>query len=141
MAGTPSDLSQYATHFDEISTEEHELVMDINAVYPLSDLRDDWGQVTDNESEYQLSTAENTNDYAFIESTQRGEYTAGFQCQAGIGVRIPTEPTGDSTMRWGYYEPSDTSQPTNGFWFGVDADGIFVARAYGGTTEKVYQKD
>ena len=141
MSGAPANLDQYTTHFDELSVEEHELVVDINSVYPLSDLRDNYSQVTDEPSEYHLSTSANTNDFAYIESTQRGEYTAGFMCLGGIGVRVPTNPTGDSVMRWGYYEPSDGSMPSNGFWFGVDDGGLFVARSNSGSSEKVYQKD
>lgn len=139
MGQAPPDLSQYATHFDEIATEEHELVFDINAVYPLSDLRDEYQGVTDTESEYQLSTDADTDDQAFIESKQHGEYTAGFMCQAGIGVRIPELPTGDSTMRWGYYQTDANGDPFNGIYFGVDDGGIFVARADDGVEEKVYQ--
>lgn len=135
----PDALADYATHFDEISTEEHELVFDINAVYPLSDVRDNYQNVVDTESEYHASTAANTNDTAFIESSQRGEYTAGFMCQAGVGVRIPSQPTGDSTIRWGYYTVDSNGDPNNGFYYGVDSTGVFVARADAGTIEKVYQ--
>jgi len=137
MADAPADLSQYATHFDEISTEEHELVFDINAIYPLS--RDDWQSVTDNPSEYHLTTAADTDDNANLETVQRGEYTAGFQCQAGMGVRLPSKPSGDSTIRWGYYEVDATGAPLNGFYFGADSEGVFVARATDGDIEKVYQ--
>jgi hypothetical protein len=134
-----ADLSQYSTHFDELSTEEHNLVLDINAIYPLSELRDDWQNVTDTPSEYQLSTTADTNDAASLETVQRGEYTAGFQCQGGIGVRVPQQPTGDTTMRWGYYEVDAFGSPLNGFYFGADEDGVFVARAANGNVEKVYQ--
>jgi hypothetical protein len=141
MSNAPNDISKYSTHFDEISTEEHELVFDVNAIYPLSEMRDDVQQVTDNESEYQLSTSADTNDTAFIESTQRGEYTAGFMSQAGLGVRVPSEPSSDSTMRWGYYETNASDGPLNGFYFGADSNGVFVARASGGNVEKVYQSN
>jgi hypothetical protein len=141
MANAPADLSKYATHFNELSTEEHELVFDINAIYPLSELRDQQQNVTDNESEYQLTTAADTNDTTYLQSQQRGEYTAGFMCQAGIGLRLPSTPTGDSTARWGYYETDGAGDPLNGVYFGADSDGLFVCRVYSGQKEKVYQDE
>ena len=141
MSNAPPDLRKYSTHFDEISTEEHELVFDINAIYPLSEMRDDRQQVTNQPSEYHISTAADTNDIGYLESTQRGEYTAGFMCQAGIGARIPSEPSQDSTMRWGYYETDGAGDPLNGFYFGADSNGTFVARASNGDVEKVYQQN
>lgn len=141
MSGAPADLSQYATHFEELTTEEHELVLDVNAVYPLSDLRDEYQNFSDTESEYHGSTAANTNDTAYIRTKQRGEYTAGFMCQGGIGVRVPEKPTGDSTIRWGYYEKDSNGDPYNGFYYGVDSTGLFVARADAGNIERVYQEN
>lgn len=63
MSGAPADLSVYTTHFDELATEEHELVLDVNAIYPLSNLRDDYQNVVDTPSEYHLSTTANTDDH------------------------------------------------------------------------------
>lgn len=144
MSGAPADLSKYATHFNELEVESHQTIFDINAVNPLSKLRDDFQNVVDNESEYQLTTAANTDDAAILESEERGQYSAGFMATAGVGVRVPTTPTGDSTMRWGYYDNDGGSfddPPDNGFYFGADSNGNFVARANNGTIEKVYQEN
>jgi hypothetical protein len=77
MSAAPADLTEYATHFGEISTEEHEVIVDLNAINPLSELRESWQNATDTESEHKLSTAANTNDEAFVTTEQRGQYTAG----------------------------------------------------------------
>jgi hypothetical protein len=139
MSDAPADLSQYATHFNELSTEDHDLIVDLNAINPLSTLREDWQNATSQKSEHKISTAANTDDHAYIHTEERGQYTAGFMCQAGLGVRVPATPTGDSEMRWGYFETDSNDNPYNGFYFGADKDGIFVARASSGSIEKVYQ--
>lgn len=140
----PADLRQYASHFDELTTEEHELVFNINAANPLSRLRDDWQNVTNDPSEYHLSTDAGVDDVAGLESEARGEYSPGFMCQAGIGVRVPQNPTQDSEMRWGYFDNNVNDfgpEPVNGFYFGVDSNGVFVARSDAGSENKVYQED
>jgi hypothetical protein len=139
--GAPADLSRYATHFNEIETEEHEVVFNHNAIHPISELRETTQNVSNTPSEHQMSTGADTDDNAFIETTQRGEYSSGFQAEAGLGVRLPQLPTGDSTVRWGYYETDDNGDPLNGFYYGADSVGLFVARANGGTIEKVYQEN
>lgn len=140
MTGAPVDLTQYATHLDDITTEGHETIVDINGINPLSELRETWQNVTHVQSERKLSTVADTNDKADLTTVQRGQYTAGFSCQAGIGVRVPSEPTGDSVMRWGYYSEDSNGDPLDGFYFGVDSTGIFVCRVDDGQKEKVYQK-
>lgn len=139
MSTAPADLERYANQFDELQVEERTSVIELNANSPLSNLREDWQNTTSNQSEHQLSTAANTNDTAYLETVERGNYTAGYQVQTGVGVRVPTEPTGDSEMRWGYYTVDTNGDPLNGFYFGVDADGIFVAKARDGAVEKVRQ--
>jgi len=111
-------LSKYSTHFDELSTEDHDLIIDLNAINPLSELRDEWQNATNTPSEHHLSTSANTDDLAYVKTEERGQYTAGF---------------------WGYFQKDpDTGEITNGFYFGADSTGVFVARADGGTIEKVY---
>lgn len=135
----PADLSAYANQFDELRTEERTPIIDINAINPLSDLRDRWKNVTNTETEYHLSTSANTNDLAELRTEERGQYTAGYQVQAGVGVRIPSTPTGDTEMRWGYFETDSNDDPLNGYYFGVDSTGIFVAKVRGGNETKIYQ--
>lgn len=139
MSGAPADLSQYATHFDELQTEEKEVIFDLNAINPLSELREVWQNTSNTASEHHLSITADSNQKAFLETEAHGEYSAGFMAQAGIGARVPAQPTGDGVLRWGYYEVDANDDPLNGFYFGADSTGVFVARADGGDVEKVYQ--
>lgn len=141
MTGAPADLSVYANQFNELQVEERETIIDLNAIHPISELRSDSQNATDTSSEHRLSTTANTDDTAYLQTDERGEYTAGYQVQAGTGMRIPSNPTGDSTIRWGYYEVDSNGDPTDGFYFGVDSTGIFVAKARAGDIKRVYQND
>jgi hypothetical protein len=38
-----ADLSKYVTQFDELRTEERTTTIDVNAIFPLSKLRSEWG--------------------------------------------------------------------------------------------------
>ena len=84
--------------------------------------------------EFRLQSGTATSNVASIETNQRGQYQAGAMGQAGIGCRIPTNPTSTQYAKWGY---SDFSQ--NGFYFGIDATGIYVAYITGGSETKTYQ--
>jgi hypothetical protein len=136
---TPVDLTKHANQFDEIEVEERTPIIDLNAINPLSELRDEWQNVSNNQTEYNLNTSANTNDTAYLETVERGQYTPGYQAQIGQGVRIPEKPTGDSKMRWGYYTVDANGDPVNGYYYGVDSTGLFVGKARGGDIKKVYQ--
>lgn len=86
---------------------------------------------TSGEFRLQSGTANSSN--ASIQTNQRGQYQAGTMGQAGIGVRIPTAPTSTAFCEWGY------TDFTNGFYFGVDGTGKYVAYVTGGSVTKVYQ--
>lgn len=139
MTGAPANLDKYASHFDELQTAERSAIFDLNAINPLSELRETWENAVNTPSEHQLTVGAGTGDDAFLRTEPRGEYSAGFMCQAGIGARIPSAPDDDTTLRWGYYDTDDTGDPLNGFYFGADAQGVFVARADDGAVERVYQ--
>lgn len=136
---TPANLDKYANQFDEIEVEERTPIIDLLAINPLSELREEWQNTTTMPTEHKISTSANTNDTGYLETEERGQYTSGFQVQSGTGIRLPTAPTGDSIVRWGYYDVDGSGNPQNGFYFGVDSTGIFVARANAGSVEKVYQ--
>lgn len=141
MGTAPPDLRDYATHFNEIRSEDSETIIDLNAINQLSQLREKWQNTTNTRSEHKLSTVANTNDHAYVRTKERGQYTAGFMAGMGMGARIPSLPTGDSEMRWGYYNVDDAGAPWNGFYFGADSEGVFVARASDGNVNKVYQEN
>ena len=86
--------------------------------------------------EFRVQSGTATTNVSSIETNQRGQYQAGATGQAGIGFRIPTAPTGTQYVKWGYSDFVD-----NGFYFGQDATGIFVAYITGGAETKIYQTD
>lgn len=134
-------LESFAGSFDAFETVERTPVIDLNAVNPLSQHREVWQNASTTPTEHQLSTTANTDDRANLETVERGQYVPGYEVQGGTGVRVPEEPTGDSELRWGYYTTDSNNDPVDGFYFGVDSAGVFVARARGATIEKVYQSD
>lgn len=92
------------------------------------------GSVQETNGEFKLQSGTTANGLAVLSTNQRGQYYAGSMGQAGIGVRIPTLPTGTAFAEWGYTDGN------NGFLFGVDATGKYVAYVTGsGVTTKTYQ--
>lgn len=91
--------------------------------------------VGETSGEFRLQSGTANSGAASIQTNQRGQYQAGAMGQAGIGVRIPTLPTSTAFCEWGY------TDFTNGFYFGVDGTGKYVAYVTGGTPTKVYQTD
>ena len=85
--------------------------------------------------EFKIESGTSANGYAEVNTVQRGQYQAGAMGQAGIGVRIPTAPTGTAKFEWGYTDFN------NGFIFGKDATGNYVGYINNGTLTKTYQQD
>jgi len=133
-------LESVKTAFDDLNTVQRRTLVDIQSSQGTSILRDiinttNSGSVTNaNSGEILLETGTTSGSEAAIETSQWGQYTSGYIAQTGIGVRIPTQPSNDEYIEWGYF--SDT----NGFNFGYDATGLYVARLRNGTeVEKVYR--
>jgi hypothetical protein len=141
MAGQQVDLDQYTTQFDELKSESRLEILNLGSINPLSELREDWQNATADTSEHILSTQPNTAETAYLETDGRGEYASGYSAQMGTGVRIPKTPSGGSILRFGYYEVDANNDPLNGYYFGIDSEDIFVARARSGEIEKVYRSD
>ena len=57
---------------------------------------------------------------------------SGFGAEIGLGARLSEAPTGNEYANWGAW---DTSQ-NNGFYFGQDATGMYVAKLDNGTETK-----
>jgi len=77
----------------------------------------------------------NGTDSAIVDTVEIGRYMPGYSAQAGVGIRIPTLPTGNQYAVWGYLNDN------NGLYFGVDSEGIYVAQLSGGVETKTYQSD
>jgi hypothetical protein len=89
--------------------------------------------VGETNGEFRLQSGTDNSSIAQIITNQRGLYHAGAMGQCGIGVRIPTAPTSTAFCEWGY------TDFTNGFYFGVDGTGKYVAYVTGGAVTKAYQ--
>ena len=127
------------TRFGELLTALRTSQMNFKPTWGVSSLR--YATVTTGlgtaagefNGEFQLDSGTDTSSVASIQTNQRGQYQAGATGQAGVGVRIPVAPTGTQYIEWGY------TDFTNGFYFGVDATGNYVAYVTDGVETKVYQ--
>ena len=83
--------------------------------------------------EFRLQSGTVANNIAQMTTVERGQYQAGSQARVGVGVRVPTAPTSTADMQWGYFDDG------NGFFYGRDSVGMYVARRSSGVDEKIYQ--
>lgn len=133
-------LEPYATQFDELEVAERESIIDLSATNPLSQLREVWQNATTDLTEHRLATT-GSNQRAYIETEARGQYTSGYEAQCGIGVRLPSDTVESGVEKtWGYYRTDDSNTPMDGWQFGIDGDGLFVAEIRDGVERRVYQQ-
>ena len=128
------------SRFNELVVGERFSRFNLKPTWGLSNLRDSTtlgsgSTIAESSGEFKLSTGTNTAGSALLETKERGQYQAGTMGEAGIAIRIPTDPAGDAFAEWGYWDQ------TNGFGFGVDFTGIYVFYETGGTQTKTYQTD
>lgn len=114
------------SQFNELRTAKRTPIVELTSVYGISALRDvvttsGGGTVTNDATEYIVETGSGTTDSAILDSALRGRYEPGYAGQAGIGVRIPVNPTGNQVLSWGLFDDE------NGAYFGVNSTGFFVA--------------
>lgn len=127
------------TPFNEVLTGQRQNVIELksnnNIISALRDLTTVTGSatVTAVNSEYNLSTTALANDSAILDSAEKGRYQAGYAAEVGIGIRYAGTLTGEMQVKWGYFSTN------NGFYFGKDATGVFIATLRGGSETKVYQ--
>lgn len=119
-------------------------IIELNGSYGFSLLRDEQattgtGTVTSNGTgEILVSSGATTGSSACLESAEIGRYIPGYGAQLGIGARIENLITGDQEARVG----GIGANKQNGFYFGVDSTGVFVARRRDGVVkDKTYQPD
>lgn len=118
----------------EISVQRDEVIEDgVRLDDPKNSTRVD----TVDSGEYQLTNPANADAETVHQTARRGRYIPGFGARAGIGFRRPDseKPEGNQEYRWGYFDSDD------GFFFGEDTDGLFIARRKNGTQGKIYQQD
>lgn len=124
--------------FDEQITTERTPLIELNSALGLSDLRDKrtvvgTGTVTNTAGEHVLSTGGTTASSAELQSVEHGRYYPGTSAQTGMGVRVPAAYTGTAKAEWGYFGATD------GFGFGVDANGPYIFYTRAGSQTKVLQ--
>ena len=128
------------TQFGEALQTGREVLFNVKANVPsVSVLRNQvsstgGGAVSIESGEFMLSAP--TGGSVKLETAERGRYLAGYEAQAGIGVRLPNQTfSGNSFFQWGYYEESV------GFGFGVDSDGVYIFTRNNFIDQKIRQKD
>ena len=129
-------LTDAKTSFADVATVGRDIRIALSSEYPLSEQRDlNTAGVTHQSTESQYRIRANASTESF-ESVDELRYVAGQTPEVGISIRVPTEPTGDQEIRWGYWD-GDT-----GAYFGWDSTGLFVELQRGGTRQgKTYKPD
>lgn len=129
------------TGFGEQRVSTRQLVASLLPTYGISVLRNNVttaGSATVDESggEGVITLTADGGSEATVASQERFIYLAGRAGEVGIGLRMPSAPTGNQFVEWG---GGDTA---NGFFFGRDATGFYVfSRSNSGEQNKVYQTD
>jgi len=138
----PVSIPETLSQFGELITTERTPIIELNSSYGTSLLRDveeltGSATVTAAGGELKLSTGATASSKAHLDSAEAGRYIPGYGAEMGVGVRIPTLPTGNQYAQWGGHDVTEN----NGYYFGVDATGVYVAIEGGGSVTKTYQTD
>lgn len=140
------------TVFDEARVAGKTPIIELNAIYGLSGLRDDQqtsgtGAVTSTPSEFRVRH-QAAGDFARLASSSRGRYQPGTIGEVGLGIRLSAIPTnGDFEAVWGLFDMglsggSNTENIQDGMVFGIDGTGKFIAVYDGGTeVAKIYSEN
>ena len=80
-------------------------VIELNSSYGTSILRDvkheiGSGTITNGTGTIDLQTGATANSRATLDSAETGRYVPGFSAQIGMGILVPTPPTGNQVARW-----------------------------------------
>lgn len=136
---TVESLARY-TPFNEQYFVQKKAIFSLNSAWGISRLRNDIvttgsGAVSENNGEIVVSTGTTASSSVKLQSIERGQYIAGAEAEVGVGIRIPTLPTGSQNAMWGYFDDE------NGFGFGVDSTDFYTFIRRNGTTTKTYRED
>lgn len=124
---------------DAVSVEKFAFI-DLSSTFSPSSYRDfltesGSASVTQNTGEIQLSTGTTDSSVAAIQTKERLNYRPGFTSEAGIGVRVPSNPASGQEAKWGQFDSQ------NGWGFGIDSTGLFTFVRRAGTDTKTYQSN
>lgn len=136
----PKTIQEY-TRFNELLTAYRTSQFNFKPTWGVSTIRytktetGTGASVGESNGEFLLQSGTANSGLAQIKTNERGQYKAGAMGQAGIGVRMPAQPASTAFAEWGY------TDFTNGFYFGWDATGVYVAIVTGGSATKTYQSN
>ena len=139
-------LERANSPFDEVLLAQRTPIIEINASYAPSILRDIQrtegnSEINQIESEFELKHT-TTGDKVVMISASTGRYTPGVAAEAGVGVRFPDKIQGDAVAYFGYFNLDENNDMLNGLVFGKDKDGNFVSIfREGEEIEKWYQEE
>jgi hypothetical protein len=119
------------SQFGAVQIIERTPLIELKSTYGLSALRDvvtvaGSGAVTHAgigvAAEFTVATTASGTDSAQLDSAERGRYMPGSSAEIGIGIRLASATrTGSQKAEWGAFTDN------NGFIFGLDATGFYVA--------------
>lgn len=125
---------QEVNALNELAVATPTPLISLKSNYGLSIYRDiqtvtNSGSISNDGTEFLVSTGTTASSTALLESAEKGRYQAGSIAIPGIGVRPGASPTGEQLWKAGYFDDTD------GFGFGEDTDGPFLfTRASGSDT-------
>jgi len=140
------NITRANSPFDEVLSTQRTPIIEINASYAPSILRDIQrtegnADITQINSEFQLKHS-GAGDKVIMISGSTGRYTPGIAAEAGVGVRFPDTIEGDAVAYFGYFNLDENDEIYQGLVYGKDSEGNFIAAfREGEEIEKWYQED
>lgn len=133
-------ISEESSLFGESKTVQRTPIIELNSSYGTSALRDitqttGSGSITLADGEIVMQTGATSGSKAYLDSAEIGRYIPGYGAEIGIGFRLDSIPSGTKDIMWG----GQDSEEANGFFFGHDSTGLYVALERNNSFTKVYQ--
>lgn len=128
--------SDSSTPYGDLTVVDRDNRFDVASEYPLSEQNDIYTTgVTHDAAESRIRIRANASTES-IETVEQLTYSPGYVAEVGMALHVPTAPTGDQEIRWGYWDGSD------GVYFGWDSTGLYFEDMRGDTRQgKVRQSD
>lgn len=111
------------------------------SVFPISKQRDNTTETNNatvtqqNGSEYRVRATADAGSIGELQTKQNGDYIPGYIFVGGLAVRIPSQPSGNGKIEWGYFNTN------NGHLLRYDANGLTYRVRKAGTETEVATLD
>lgn len=140
MSSSTAPILLDKTPFEELVTAPKNTVFGLTSTYGVSIIRDvttvtSGGTITGINGELRLLTDTTGASSAILDTVQTGVYIAGKAAEWGVGLRIPTAPTGNQFATWGLLNDE------NGYFWGVNATGQYVGLRRNSTDTTIAQSN